>query len=119
MSTELWIEIGEIALVVLGGLVLVRPLAGWLARLVIWARGEEMDPPVTTGAEGMLARRGVARSDLNPRGKVFVRGEVWRAVAPEPVARNEEIEVVAVEGLTLRVRPRPRSPESIHVGGRL
>lgn len=117
MSTDLWIEIAEIAAVVLIALLLIRPLATWLARLVIWARGEETDPPVTTGVEGMILRTGVARSDLNPYGKVFVRGEVWRAVAPEPVARNEEIEVVAVQGLTLEVRPRPQNPESFELGG--
>ncbi len=112
MSFALWIEIAEIAGVVMIALLMIRPVAGWLARIVIWARGEETDPPVTTGAEGMVLRRGLARSDLNPHGKVFVRGEVWRAVAPEPIARNEEIEVVAVDGLTLEVRPRPHSPES-------
>lgn len=117
MSTELWIQIVEVALVILGGVVLFRPLAGWLARLVVWIQGEEMEPPVTTGAEGMLLERGVARTDLQPHGKVFVRGEVWRAVAPEPIARNEEVEIVAVDGLTLQVRPRPRSPESFRVGG--
>lgn len=117
MSTDLWIEIAEIAIVVMVGLLLIRPVAAWLARLVIWARGEEMNPPISTGAEGMVLRRGVARSDLDPQGKVFVRGELWRAVAPVPVARNEEVEVVAVQGLTLQVRPRPRSPESVRVGG--
>lgn len=117
MSTEFWIEVAEIAAVVVLGLLLLRPLATWLARLGIWATGEETDPPVTTGAEGMVLQRGVARSDLDPYGKVFVRGELWRAVAPEPVARNEEIEVVAVRGLTLEVRSRPQSPKSIPVGG--
>jgi membrane-bound serine protease (ClpP class) len=53
----------------------------------------------------MLRLRGVARSDLEPRGKVFVRGELWRARARRPVAAGEAVEVVDVEGLTLWVRP--------------
>ena len=50
-----------------------------------------------------------ARSPLNPRGKVFVHGEIWDAVAEEPVAMGEPVEVVAVRNLTLAVRRRQDS----------
>lgn len=63
---------------------------------------------VRTGAEGLVHEQGTARSPLAPRGKVFVHGEIWQAVADEPVAAGEPIEVVAVDGLTLKVR-RPRA----------
>ena len=62
--------------------------------------------PVRTGAEGLIHEIGTARSSLNPRGKVFVHGEIWDAVAEEPVAAGEAIEVVAVRNLTLAVRRR-------------
>ncbi len=38
------------------------------------------------------------------RGKVFVRGEYWNCVAEESIAAGDSVEVVAIDGLTLRVR---------------
>ena len=63
--------------------------------------------PVRTGVEGLIHEIGVARSPLAPRGKVFVHGELWDAVAEEPVALGEPVEVMAVRNLTLAVRRRP------------
>ena len=60
--------------------------------------------PVRTGREGLVGERGVARTRLAPAGKAFVHGELWSAVAEEPVDAGEPLEVVSVEGLTLRVR---------------
>jgi membrane-bound serine protease (ClpP class) len=60
---------------------------------------------VSTGGEGLVMVRGTARSALGPRGKVSVRGEIWNAVADEPIAAGENVEVVSVDGMTLRVRP--------------
>ncbi len=59
---------------------------------------------VRTGLEGMVHEHGRARSALDPAGKVFVHGEIWEAVADAPVAAGEAVEVVAVEGMVLRVR---------------
>jgi membrane-bound serine protease (ClpP class) len=60
---------------------------------------------VSTGQEGLLLEKGRARSAIDPEGKVTIHGEIWNAVADEPVAAGETVEVVGVEGLTLRVRP--------------
>jgi len=62
--------------------------------------------PVRTGAEGLVHEHGTARTALSPDGKVFVHGEIWDAVADEPVASGEPVEVVAIEDFILRVRPR-------------
>lgn len=76
---------------------------GFLLFLSLRARGT----PVRTGMEGLLHEVGTARSPLAPRGKVFVHGEIWDAVAEEPVALGEAVEVVGVRNLTLAVRRRP------------
>jgi len=60
---------------------------------------------VKTGAEGMVTERGRAWTDLAPQGKVFVHGEIWDAVSATPVSKGEAIEVVAVDGMVLEVRP--------------
>ncbi len=58
----------------------------------------------TTGLEGLIGQPAVARSDLAPTGTVFLKGELWQAVTSEgTIKRGEQVEVVAIEGFTLRV----------------
>ncbi len=66
-------------------------------------------PRSVTGREGLLRQTAVARSRLDPEGWVLAAGELWRAVAEDgPVEEGEEVEIVQVEGLRLRVRRRER-----------
>jgi len=58
---------------------------------------------VTTGAEGLVGAVGVAQTDLQPAGHVFLHGESWQAVAPQLVPKGRKVRVVRVEGLTLMV----------------
>lgn len=67
---------------------------------------------VRTGTEGMVTERGRAWSDLAPHGKVFVHGEIWDAVADAPIEKGQPVEVVAVQGMVLRVRPLSVAPET-------
>ncbi len=59
---------------------------------------------VSTGAEGLVGARARVRSRIAPTGKVFLLGEWWHATAESPVESGVEVEVVAVVGMTLRVR---------------
>lgn len=60
--------------------------------------------PTRSGSEALLGQDGVAISDLTPRGTVRIRGEDWSAIADvTPIAAGETVEVLAVEGVTLRV----------------
>jgi membrane-bound ClpP family serine protease len=63
--------------------------------------------PARLGSEGLIGERGEVRKPIEPGrpGQVFVHGEYWGAAAEEPVPEGSEVEVVAVEGLRLRVRP--------------
>ena len=62
--------------------------------------------PVLTGIEALIGRVGVAISDLAPQGMVRVDGEVWSAVADaEPIHAGDQVQIVAVEGVTLWVQP--------------
>ena len=78
-----------------------RPLRYFCCR---WSCARE-PAKVITGAAGMLGEIGVARTPLDPAGKVFVHGEYWDAESPCPVADGASVRVVAVEGLKLRVEP--------------
>jgi membrane-bound serine protease (ClpP class) len=85
--------------------------ATFLVTLVVRAHRSQ----VQTGAEGLVGRRAVARTALEPRGKVFLHGELWDAEAETSVPAGQEVEVAAVDGLRLKVRPL--SVPSQHSGG--
>ncbi len=90
---SLW-AIGSVALLWAG-------MLGAVLRVVVRARRR----PVITGTQRLVGGFGTAKTDLAPRGVVLLAGEDWDARAdPPPVGRGEKVEVLAVEGLTLRVR---------------
>jgi membrane-bound serine protease (ClpP class) len=39
-------------------------------------------------------------------GKVFVEGELWNAVSDASIEPGQDAEIAAVQGLTLRVKPK-------------
>lgn len=60
-----------------------------------------------TGPQALVGAKGVATDDLAPNGFVRVRGELWRAVAnpnDQMICSGTEVQILAVEGMTLRVR---------------
>ncbi len=62
-----------------------------------------------TGSEGLINSIGVARTDLDPIGKVLVHGELWDARAAKPVSPGTSVRVRGVEGLMLLVEPNEES----------
>jgi membrane-bound serine protease (ClpP class) len=64
-----------------------------------------------TGIEGLVGQLAVARSDLDPEGTVFLKGELWQAVVSEgSVRRGEQVEITEVSGFKLSVRKVTREP---------
>jgi membrane-bound serine protease (ClpP class) len=63
--------------------------------------------PVRAGSETMLGKvtPAAARIDANG-GKIFVEGEWWNAVSDTPVESGQSAEIVAINGLTLKVKPK-------------
>jgi membrane-bound serine protease (ClpP class) len=60
---------------------------------------------VLMSTQALVGATGTALSDLDPLGVVQVRSETWTAMADVgPVRAGERVEVVATEGLRLRVR---------------
>jgi membrane-bound serine protease (ClpP class) len=61
--------------------------------------------PASTGREALAGLTAEAQTDLVPEGTVFLKGELWDAVADDgPIDQGARVEVVAVEGFRLRVR---------------
>lgn len=56
-----------------------------------------------TGQRGLVGDIGIAKSRLEPQGKVFVHGELWNAVAGENIEAGVKVRVVGVDRLLLTV----------------
>lgn len=75
------------------------------ALLVLVAVGRSFRRPQVSGSYELVGMVGTASTDLDREGTVFVRGEYWKARADQPIRQGERVEVEAVEGLSIRVRP--------------
>jgi membrane-bound serine protease (ClpP class) len=121
------LTIGGIALVTLGGLLLVDApipemrvhlltalavsiplgvITAFLMSLALRARRNK----VVTGSQGLLGETGVAQTALSPQGKIFVHGELWDAISSVPVPVGQLVVVSKIDGLLLTVEPLPLMP---------
>jgi len=118
------LTVGGIVLLTLGGLLLVDSpipemrvhlltalavsiplglITAFLMSIALKARRNKK----VSGAEGLVGEMGIAQTSLSPRGKVFVHGELWNAVASSDVSIGQSVVVRRVDGLLLEVEPLP------------
>lgn len=60
----------------------------------------------STGVQGMVGLIGVTKTAITESGTVQVHGELWRATSEIPVEEGKTVEVIAIDGLTLKVIER-------------
>ncbi len=77
--------------------------AGFFIFAIAMALKAQRPTPVT-GVEGMIGWVGTAIEDLEPDGKILIRGEIWDATSPSAIRKGEKVRVVSVDGLHLHVR---------------
>lgn len=58
---------------------------------------------VVTGIQTMIGMVGVAMDEFEVEGMVKIQGELWRATSESPLSKGDEIKVVDVSGLRLKV----------------
>ncbi|MBI4390948.1 MAG: nodulation protein NfeD [candidate division NC10 bacterium] len=121
------LTMGGIVAMVLGSIMLIDspapylriPLSAILAAtagttaffvLLVGAGVRAQRGKLTTGKEGLLGMVGVARTRLAPGGLVFVQGAIWSAEASEVVEVGEQVEVVGIDGLKLKVQKVKTDP---------
>ena len=77
-------------------------IAVFLVRLAVASQRRH----AVTGVAGMLGEVGYALTAIEPgtAGRVSTHGEIWRAVALEPIAAGDRLQVTNVDGLTVTVR---------------
>ena len=116
------LTVGGIALLTLGGLLLVDSpipemrvhlatalavsvplgiITAFLMTIALKARRNK----VVTGEQGLVGETGAAQTALTPQGKVFVHGELWDAVASAPLPVGQLVIVRHIDGLILQVEP--------------
>ncbi len=83
--------------------VLIATVLFFLVALTLVVKAQRKRP--TTGQEGLVGLEGTVKTPLKPKGKVFVHGEYWDAVADVPVEEGQRIRVIEVNHLLLKVVP--------------
>jgi membrane-bound serine protease (ClpP class) len=100
-------EVSDLSISFWPVLVPVVSAFGVFAAVVVVLVGRTMLMRQTAGVDEMIGAIGRAVTDLRPDGKIFIRGEYWGATSMGNVSNGESVEVIAVEGMRLRVRPIP------------
>jgi membrane-bound serine protease (ClpP class) len=116
------LTIGGIALLTLGGLLLVDspipqmrvhlltalsvsiPL-GLITAFLMGIALRAQRNKLVSGAQGLIGEMGIAQTALAPRGKIFVHGELWDAVSSSEVPIGQSVVVREVNGFLLQVEP--------------
>ncbi|MDH3720253.1 MAG: nodulation protein NfeD [Desulfobacteraceae bacterium] len=58
-----------------------------------------------TGARGLLGEIGVVKEPILQEGKVFVHGELWKAISKDSIEKGAKVRVLKIENLVLEVEP--------------
>jgi membrane-bound ClpP family serine protease len=97
----------EIALAII--VIVIAILAAWILYKGVTANLAT----VKTGKEALIGSKGVAVTDLKPKGEIRVMGEFWQAtVKEEQIANGEMVEVIGMEGMFLVVKRSEEKPKS-------
>jgi membrane-bound serine protease (ClpP class) len=80
----------------------VGSIAVFLARVAVVS--QQRRP--ATGVERMIGEVGLALTAIGSgrTGRVATHGEIWKAIAAEPIAEGNQVCVTSIDGLTLTVR---------------
>jgi len=63
--------------------------------------------PIKVGKETMLGKVVSAMTPIDASdGKVFIEGECWTATSDTPIDRGHAVQIIGIEGLTLKVIPK-------------
>lgn len=83
-------------------LFIVAAISVWLFYVGVKAQYRR----VKTGQEALIGAKGVATTDLKPKGEIRVLGEFWQATAKDAeIVNGQAVEVVGMEGMFLIVKP--------------
>ena len=74
--------------------------------VIVYLAAKSFRRPQVAGREALPGHRAEAISDFHDgEGRVHLEGEDWSAASEHPINRGQEVEITAVDGLVLKVRP--------------
>jgi membrane-bound serine protease (ClpP class) len=83
-------------------LFVIALIVGWIFYVGVKAQFRR----IKTGEEALIGAKGIAATDLKPKGEVRVMGEFWQATAKDTtIAVGQVVEVMGMEGMFLVVKP--------------
>lgn len=87
----------------------VAIVLGGLMSAIVFAIRNSYALKVNTGKEGIIGAVATVFSDFNDKkGQVMIEGALWKAISDESsLSKGTEVQVVAVNGLTLQVKRKP------------
>jgi len=116
------LTLGGLTCMVLGSLMLIKspfgimrislklilPVAIFIGAITVFLVGAVLKThlkKIKTGKEGLIGESATAITDINPKGKVFVHGEIWQAknISEKQINKDEAVIIKDVKGLTLYV----------------
>ncbi|MFQ5441654.1 MAG: nodulation protein NfeD [Thermodesulfobacteriota bacterium] len=79
-------------------------MSGFILFTMYYALALYRRAPVS-GVEALIGDEGTAVEDIGPRsrGKVYIDGEYWDALSDEPIKKGDNVRVVKLRGLLLKV----------------
>jgi membrane-bound serine protease (ClpP class) len=72
---------------------------------IIGAAIKARERPVVSGQEELLHMTGEVLDDFESKGRIRIHGEIWRAESATALRRGDKVQVVAIDGLVLKVQP--------------
>lgn len=83
--------------------------AGFFIVIVAFAVRAQRRQPIT-GQQGMMGQIGTARDSFDPdgilyRGTITLKGEIWQAVASQPIHFGDAVRVQQLQGMKIQVEP--------------
>lgn len=73
---------------------------------VVGAAVRSRQRPVVSGLEEMLHASGEAIDSFQNSGRIRIHGEIWQAESTVPVKQGDKVQVIAVNGLVLKIQPK-------------
>jgi membrane-bound serine protease (ClpP class) len=95
------------------GMIAAMGLASALAFFaILYLAARSHRNPRVSGVDSLVGRSAESIADFsNGQGRVHIEGEDWSARSDAPIRRDEPVEIVAVDGLVLEVRPIQESKQ--------
>lgn len=78
-----------------------------ISLVIYWKIIQSQRQQPVIGKRAMIGDQAVVAKAEGSDIEVEYQGEIWRAVSAQPLHRDQQVTIEAVEGLVLRVKPTP------------